>query len=81
VTLRGQRGILKHDQLALLRNFYDAQAGRERLGALGEAASNLREAIISNFSTEELLLRVGDKSLVSGMPFTVLGDNPYRWGE
>ncbi len=81
VTLRAQEGILRRDQLALLRNFYHTQAGRDRLNALRESASSLREAIIANFSTQELLLRVGDKSLVSGMPFTVLGEDPYRWGE
>jgi hypothetical protein len=81
VTLRAQKGILKPEQLTLLRNFYDTQLGRDRLDALHKAASDLREAIIANFSVKELMLRVGDKSLVSGMPFTVLGDDPYRWGE
>jgi hypothetical protein len=40
---------LKPEQLALLRKFYDTQVGRDRLDALRKAASDLREAIITNF--------------------------------
>lgn len=79
VMLRQRKGILKRENIQALRNFYNAQAGRDRLDALRKAASDLREEIIGHFSTDELLLQVGDKSLVSGTPFTVLGDDPYRW--
>jgi hypothetical protein len=78
VTLRQRRGILKRENIQALRNFYDAQAGRDRLDALRIAASDLREAIIGHFSTDDLLLQVGDKSQVSGTPFTVLGHDSYE---
>ena len=73
VTLRTERGVLKREQLVLLRDFYDTSARREQLNILRKNASDLREAIIANFSVQDLLLYVGDRSLVSGAPFNVLG--------
>lgn len=73
VTLRAERGVLKREQLVLLRNFYDTSARREQLDILRKNASDLRKEIIANFSVQDLLLYVGDRSLVSGAPFNVLG--------